>query len=113
MAKSKPKNQKRPLWRKLLLSVLGLFVFVLMFVSAFIGSVAAVADAQAQALVSPALSIKIARREATPDEVVGERLLRFLRSIAVLEDFVGGAELQDLPQRVLGEEGEHGVALRL
>lgn len=36
MAKSKSKNQKRPIWRKLLLSVLGLFVFALMFVSAFI-----------------------------------------------------------------------------
>ena len=36
MAKSKPKNQKRRIWRKLLLSVFGLVVFALMFVSAFI-----------------------------------------------------------------------------
>ena len=36
MAKSKPKNQKRRIWRTLLLSALGLFVFLLMFVSAFI-----------------------------------------------------------------------------
>ena len=33
------------------------------------------ADAQAQALVATALSIKIARREAAPDDLVGERLL--------------------------------------
>ena len=47
------------------------------------------------------------RRAAAPDDVVGQRLLGFLRSIAVLEDFVGGAELQHLPQRVLGEERQH------
>lgn len=36
MAKSKPKQKKRRIWRNLLLSVLGLGVFLLMFVSAFI-----------------------------------------------------------------------------
>lgn len=36
MAKSKPKKQRRQLGRKLLLSALGLLVFLLMFVSAFI-----------------------------------------------------------------------------
>ena len=36
MAKSKPKNQNRRIWRPILLSVLGLVVFALMFVSAFI-----------------------------------------------------------------------------
>ena len=65
------------------------------------------ADAQAQALIATTLSIKIARREAAPDDVVGQRLLGFLGRAAVLEDFVRGAELEDLPQRVLREEGEH------
>jgi len=36
MAKSKPKTKKRRIWRTLLLSVAGLIVFLLMFVSAFI-----------------------------------------------------------------------------
>lgn len=36
MAKSKPKPKKRRIWRTLLLTVLGLVVFLLMFVSAFI-----------------------------------------------------------------------------
>ncbi|MFN3241791.1 MAG: hypothetical protein ACE37K_09800 [Planctomycetota bacterium] len=36
MAKSKPKTKKRRIWRTLLLSVVGLIVFLLMFVSAFI-----------------------------------------------------------------------------
>jgi len=36
MAKSKPKHKKRRIWRTVLISVLGLVVFLLMFVAAFI-----------------------------------------------------------------------------
>ena len=55
------------------------------------------ADAQAQALIATTLSIKIARREAAPDDLIGHGFAGLLRSIAVLENFVGGAELEDLP----------------